>query len=123
MTTGLDIETQISNKESYARSGEKYLLKNEPIHYFTVAASPLNSLLVEANAPKQMDFLSLDVEGGELEVLKGINHEQFRFNYALVESTNLEPLEIYLNSVDYQLLEKMSEHDYLFVDARIALTL
>ena len=50
-----------------------------------VEAKTLNSILVEANAPKLIDLLSLDTEGYENEVLNGINHDKFKFKYILVE--------------------------------------
>ena len=63
-----------------------------------------------------MDFLSLDVEGAEVEVLKGLNHKQFRFKYLCIESRNLNKLTKYLSENDYVFVEKLSIHDYLFRD-------
>ena len=39
----------------------------------SIITKTLNSILTESGAPKKIDFLSIDVEGFELEVLAGIN--------------------------------------------------
>jgi hypothetical protein len=57
---------------------------------------------------------SLDVEGAEIEVLKGIDHSRFRFSYLCIECRNIERLSSYLKSVGYVLKEKLTHHDYLF---------
>lgn len=53
-----------------------------------VKCSPLSDVLNKENI-KYVDFFSLDVEGYELEVLKGIDFENTYFKYILVE---LHPL-------------------------------
>ena len=69
-------DEEIDNKvdaKKHAYEGKQYLLKNEDIEEVWVNTITLNSIFEEINAPKLMDFLSLDVEGAELEVLNGIN--------------------------------------------------
>jgi hypothetical protein len=78
----------------------------------------LNSILLEANAPKLIDFLSLDVEGSEIEVLKGVDHEIFRFRYPPIECRDITRLSDYLRGVHYRLVEKFNEHNYLFANER-----
>ena len=63
-----------------------------------------------------MDFLSLDVEGGEFEVLNGINHEKFRFHHMLIETQQFKELVDYLEPLGYSLLATLSTHDYIFID-------
>ena len=77
-------------------------------------ARTLNSLLVDAGAPNLIDFLSLDVEGAELEVLNGVDHQEFRFKYILVECRDFTRLSDYLKKQGYFFAEKLSEQDYLF---------
>lgn len=89
------------------RAGEKTFT-------FGALAEPLNNILRESNAPKLVDFLSLDVEGVELEVLKGIDHNEFRFKYMLIECRGIERLKEYLDGVNYGLIDQFSQHDYLF---------
>lgn len=52
-----------------------------------VKASTLTNLLDKHNFPNTIDFLSLDVKGYELEVLKGIDFSKYHFNYILTEMT------------------------------------
>jgi len=70
--------------------------------------------LIEAGAPFLIDFLSLDVEGVELEILKGVNHSKFRFRYICVESRQFDELQEYLLSQEYDFVDSLSNHDYLF---------
>ena len=76
----------------------------------------LNNILLKANAPKQIDFLSLDVEGAELEVPKGINHNEYRFKLICIESRSIEKITDYLSINNYYMIEKLSPLDYLFKD-------
>ena len=48
----------------------------------------MTSLLEEAGAPELIDFLSLDVEGNELNVLKGLDFSRYGFKYLLIEARN-----------------------------------
>lgn len=54
-----------------------HLDKSESTFTFGAIARPLNQILIDANAPTKIDFLSLDVEGSEIEVLKGVNYSTF----------------------------------------------
>jgi hypothetical protein len=73
--------------------------------------------LREARSPNRIDLLSLDVEGSELEVLKGLDHLEYRFSFIVIEIRNFETMNSYLISLGYQLVEKMSTHDYLYADS------
>ena len=68
--------------------------------HLTLIAKPLNMILNDAMALKLIDFLSLDVEGVEIVVLKGINHDDFKFKYMCIECRSIEKLTNYstLNS-------------------------
>jgi FkbM family methyltransferase len=90
--------------------------KHDHPFVFGAQAITLNKILLKSNAPKNIDLLSLDVEGAEMEVLKGINHNIFRFKFICVEARNIKKLKKYLNSFNYELKEKLSSGDYLFSD-------
>ncbi len=87
-------------------------LKRPPI--FDAIAVTLNQILITSNAPQNIDLLSVDVEGAEIEVLKGLDHTQFRFKYLCIECRNIEKLEKFLSDYGYVLEEKLTQHDYLF---------
>tara|TARA_Y100001978_G_C23559061_1_gene368351 strand:- start:62 stop:808 length:747 start_codon:yes stop_codon:yes gene_type:complete len=96
------------------RNGEKFLIEGEKPFVFGAKAETLNKLLIKASAPKIIDFLSLDVEGSELEVLKGIDFELFKFKYMVIENKDIFEIKKYLDSKGYELLEKITFLDYLF---------
>jgi FkbM family methyltransferase len=114
MTTTLEIESDISNVIEHTSSGSSFLEAEEDVFSFAAIATNLNNILVKSKAPALIDFMSLDVEGVEIEVLKGINHDEFRFKYILIESRNFSKLQSYMNSIGYFILDNLSEHDYLF---------
>lgn len=116
MSAPLNLESDIADPIGHAKAGEKYLLENETVFEFGAKAVPLQELLKKAAAPNKIDFLSLDVEGAELEVLKGIDHSTYRFKYMLIECRDFDKLNAYLLSLGYHFLEKLSHHDYLFTD-------
>lgn len=114
MTIGLDDENEIQDRNEHASSGKMYLAEGEVNEIKYAEARTLNSILQEAKSPELIDFLSLDVEGAELSVLQGIDHEQYTFKYILVESRNPEIIQNYLGDHGYELLLEMSSHDYLY---------
>ena len=79
---------------------------------YLVEQSTLNELLVKSNAPKIIDFISLDVEGEELSVLKGIDFETYTFKFLLIEGENPEVISL-LASKNYKVI-KVLKHDILF---------
>ncbi len=114
MSTSVNLESDIQDPHAHARAGNRFLNQGETIFEFGAVARTLNSLLLDAGAPTTIDFLSLDVEGAELEVLKGIDHSAFRFKYLLVECRDFSRLDTYLTSHGYQFVDKLSSQDYLF---------
>ncbi len=117
-----DLMSSISGKEIYnkvdakkhAYDGKQYLNKNEDIEEVWVDTKTLNNIFEEINAPKLMDFLSLDVEGSEIEVLNGINFLTYNFKFILIESRDDEEIKKYLISKNYHFLEKISKRDLIF---------
>ena len=80
----------------------------------------LNDLLINSKAPKLIDFFSLDVEGSELNVLKGIDFSQYNFKYLLIEITDfdkgiyLKKMINFLKEKNYILHANLTSYDYLF---------
>jgi FkbM family methyltransferase len=79
-----------------------------------VPARTLESLLDDIPGPPTIDFLSLDVEGYELDVLRGLNIEKFRPRYILVEARFFEEVDGFLTGHRYSLVDRLSVHDYLY---------
>jgi hypothetical protein len=87
-------------------------------HEFNAPAQTLNSILVKHSLDCDIDLLSLDVEGAEIEVLKGLDHSQFRFGHCLIESRSEKKLTDFMQLNGYELITKLSEHDFLFRNVR-----
>lgn len=79
-----------------------------------VPAKTLESILEDIPAARGIDFFSLDVEGHELEVLKGLNLLRFRPRYILVEARFFKEVDDFLVKHDYEIAEQLSHHDYLY---------
>lgn len=57
----------------------------QPEAVIDVPARTLDDILVEAGAPQPLDFLSVDVEGHEIEVLRGFDFTRWRPRLILLE--------------------------------------
>lgn len=85
---------------------------------FGAIARPLNDILRDSNAPKTIDVLSLDVEGAEREVLLGVDHDEFRFKFMLIECRDVDKVKEILEPAGYSVVDQFSRHDFLFKDTR-----
>lgn len=112
MTSPLEGHNEIPNARAHAKLGEEFW--GGESYEFLAPARTLTSILREANAPSNIQLLSLDVEGAELEVLLGLDFEQFSFDFLLIESRNIGALEEMLRLSGYFLIDKLSVQDYLF---------
>lgn len=92
---------------------------DKPESFMWVVAAPLSSILDSTGCPEDFDLLSLDVEGFELEVLKGLDLTKHRPHYILIETSNLDAVTAALSS-DYEMKDQWSHHDYLFERKSVA---
>jgi FkbM family methyltransferase len=96
-----------------------------------VKATTLEKILEKYYPVGNIDFLSLDTEGYELNILKGLNLNKFRPNYMLIEiySFDFNNILEFLNSNNYTLVSNFTNYnridnpgwdgthnDYLFKD-------
>ncbi|MDL2216974.1 FkbM family methyltransferase [Desulfovibrio sp. OttesenSCG-928-M14] len=114
MTTTLHVESDIPSPRQHAEMGRRFLSENEDIILFGAKARTLNDILLEAEAPQQIDLLSLDVEGAEIEVLKGLDFKQFRFKYMCIECRDIDTMKSFLNERGYEPVAHLADIDYLF---------
>lgn len=78
-----------------------------------VPACTLSGLLNQLGISQAIDFLSLDVEGFEHEVLSGIDFLRHRPRYILIEARDPEAIARLL-ALHYRLIDRLTHHDYLF---------
>jgi len=98
-----------------------------------VKAMTLEKILDEHHKDKEIDFLSLDTEGYELNILKGLNLSKYRPKNMLIEVYNwdFENIVKYLEENNYKLHSNISNlnpidnpewdgthNDYLFYDVK-----
>ena len=114
MTISTNLQSDINDKFAHANHSNTIRKNKEEVIEFFAKAKTLDSILIECDAPKKIDFLSVDVEGAEIEVLKGINFVSHEFKYILVESREIEKISNFLSKHNYNIIEKLSYHDYLF---------
>jgi FkbM family methyltransferase len=114
MTTSTKLDSDIKNIRNHLKSATDHLHKSNKTYIFRAKAKTLNEILLESKAPNLIDLMSLDVEGSEFEVLKGINFKKFQFKFILIESRKIERIQKFLRQYKYNLIDKFSHHDYLF---------
>jgi FkbM family methyltransferase len=78
----------------------------------TVPARTLTAVL-DRHRPRAIDFFSLDVEGFELEVLKGLDFGKYRPKWMLVEARFRGELDSFL-APWYKVAAELSHHDVLY---------
>lgn len=78
--------------DKHIESGKKFLRENEQIYTIVVPAMTLSGVL-NKNRINHVDLLSLDVEGYEAQVLKGLDFNLHRPNFMLIEVRDKEEIE------------------------------
>jgi FkbM family methyltransferase len=72
-------------EESDFMKNERKRVSTKKIKFLT---TDLESVLKNANAPKYIDFLSIDTEGSEFDILEKFNFDQYIFKVICVEHNN-----------------------------------
>ena len=78
-----------------------------------VKCRTLNSILKELDI-KNIDLFSLDVEGYELEVLKGFDIKKYQFKYILIEINDEIKNNIFnfMQENNYKILDNLTNFNY-----------
>jgi FkbM family methyltransferase len=80
---------------------EKNLINNS--YEILVDVQTLDNILTEFSYPKKIDFISIDTEGTELDVLKGLDLFNWDISLLVVENNYNDPeIEEYLNACGYK---------------------
>ncbi len=83
-------------KNPPATSGIKKTINYDNPNFITentilMKTKTLTDILNENSAPTHIDYLSIDTEGSELEILKGVDFDKYNFGYITVEHNYVEP--------------------------------
>jgi FkbM family methyltransferase len=103
------------DEERHVRAGDMYGL-DDVAYDISVPARTLSSILEEAVAPSEIDLLSLDVEGFEASVLRGLDLDRFAPRFILIEIDTWErraPVEAIIGG-RYEMVERLSPMDLLY---------
>ena len=98
------VEGALKNKEAE----DDHIIKGSKIqkgiipYEIQVPARTLTSILEESHV-REIDFFSLDVEGYELNVLKGLDLDKYRPKYMLIEARYKEEIENYISDFYFDL--------------------
>ena len=89
----------------------KHLITN--VTKTSVDVRSLNSLLGELNFPKKIDFISIDTENTELDVLKGIDLNKYDVKLLVIENNyNESYCEEYLKQYGYKKIKRIAVNDF-----------
>lgn len=107
----------IAHKGAMGTVGDRGIWKDEtekPIFHENIPTRTLTSVLDEVK-PKEINFMSLDVEGYELNVLKGLDFEKYSPEIIVVECHGdlIKPVDNLLSRY-YILDNKISDRDYVY---------
>ena len=104
--------------------GETFYFENSPINQqnslikkdekqnkVKIECFTLNTILKKNNL-NNFDYLNIDVEGSELNVIKGIDFKIFRPTLITIENNELQPKEYFDNEVCKILID----NDYVFIN-------
>ncbi|HLK80333.1 MAG TPA: FkbM family methyltransferase [Xanthobacteraceae bacterium] len=98
--------------QAHVQSGLRFLRPGEKTYTVSVPARTLQEVMQE-HAISHVDLLSLDVEGYEAEVLRGIDFDAVAPRYILVEANDPASIEAALGE-KYELIAVLSHHDRLY---------
>ncbi len=114
---------ELSTIDKYSFSDEHSNLRIKGTVYEVETVS-LTDLLDQHAAPTQIDFLSIDTEGSEYEILLGLNFEKYTFSFIVCEhnySTNRDLVYNLLTSRGYKrILSEISLFDDWYISQSLA---
>lgn len=102
-----------------AEAGLEYLMGADRNIMKTTFLTPARTIdqVLEKHQVKQIDFMSLDLEGAELMALRGLTFERYRIDRILVEARDVQSMDDVLCSRGYVRKDQWDSVDYLYVRA------
>lgn len=109
---------ELSTIDNFGLYGD-HALSREKGNTYSVKTISLNDLLEKYNAPKEIDYLSIDTEGSELEILSNFDFSKYSFRVITCEH-NYTPMrekifELLINNGYLRVFEEVSKFDDWYV--------
>lgn len=115
---GEHTEDGISGITDYLDKHKEKVLKNET--RIKVKTKTLNDILSENDCPESIDYLSLDTEGTELEILRSVDLEKYKFKIISVEHNHIhdrrKKIKELLNGFGYKLYISKNADDFFIYE-------
>jgi hypothetical protein len=113
-TIGTNSNTNIASPVLHVQDATNYYPTETVGIELVSRVRTLQVILLEAEAPKEIDLLSLDGEGSELDVLMRLDFNVFKIKWILVESRSFGAMRDFLATKSYSFVDKLASCDYLF---------
>ena len=109
----MTVSTKVNDRiaEEHAKKGLKFM--KAPNYHFLSPAKTLSSIIDTYNIEK-VDILSMDLEGYEIEALKGADLERRVIKNILVEHPDLSAIKNFMEVHSYRYVQSLSGNDHLF---------
>ena len=89
----------------------KHLIEN--IETIFVKVKSLNTIFIEESIPKNIDFISIDTENTEIDVLKGIDFDKYNINFLIIENNFDEKMiEDFLIDKNFKKINRIAVNDF-----------
>ncbi|MCK5057976.1 MAG: FkbM family methyltransferase [Candidatus Aminicenantes bacterium] len=118
------LSTTIKNKEKLIDLRQRYKNRGLPfsgLKKVKLKASTFNEILENnLQAGEKIDFVSIDTEGNELDILKGIDFKQYNIRVLVIESDKLsekEMAELLLEKGSYMFARKTFHNSFFVKDS------
>jgi FkbM family methyltransferase len=112
-------QTEFSTINSFVQENKHYVEQVANNSNYYVESISLIDLLRKYQAPRNIDYLSIDTEGSEYEILKAFNFKEYSFNVITVEHNYTPQRELIFalltNNGYKRKYEKISMHDDWYV--------
>lgn len=94
-------EISTVDAEEWRNSAKQFLNRNETITDTWVPVKTLTAILTEAKSPNFIDFLSIDVEGAEFDVISGIDFTKYAFGLICLETYKPDIIQEFMQTHGY----------------------